>query len=153
MQAIENETAAGDEVKILLDMDDVPRAWYNILPDLPAPLPPPLHPGTKQPVGPDAFEPIFPKEIIRQELSGNATEPIPEELREALEQAGDARDAQALDALRASLRADKRELERALGEALDERRDHAGAAELTRKLMFLDKLDAEIDLAYETLEA
>jgi len=75
------------------------------------------------------------------------------ELREALEQAGDARDAQALDALRASLRADKRELERALGEALDERRDHAGAAELTRKLMFLDKLDAEIDLAYEALEA
>ena len=75
------------------------------------------------------------------------------ELREALEQAGDARDAAALDALRAALRADKLELERALGEALDARRDHAGAAELTRKLMFLEKLDAEIDLAYETLEA
>ena len=83
MQALRNESAAGDEVKILLGMDDVPRAWYNILPDLPAPLPPPLHPGTKEPVGPDAFEPIFPKEIIRQEMSGNATEPIPEELREA----------------------------------------------------------------------
>lgn len=75
------------------------------------------------------------------------------ELREALEQAGEARDAQALDALRQALRADKRELERALAEALDARRDHAGAAELTRKLMFLDKLDAEIDLAYEALEA
>jgi molecular chaperone HscB len=75
------------------------------------------------------------------------------ELREALEQAGDARDAQALDGLRDALRADKRELERSLAEALDERRDHAGAAELTRKLMFLDKLDAEIDLAYEALEA
>ncbi len=80
---MKNESASGDEVKILLDMDDVPRAWYNILPDLPAPFPPPLHPGTKEPVGPEAFEPIFPKEIIRQEVSGNATEPIPEELREA----------------------------------------------------------------------
>jgi molecular chaperone HscB len=75
------------------------------------------------------------------------------ELREALEAAGDAKDAAALDALRASLRADKLELERALGEALDARRDYAGAADLTRRLMFLDKLDAEIDLAYETLEA
>ena len=72
-----------DAVKIVLDLDEIPRAWYNILPDLPAPLPPPLHPGTKEPVGPAAFEPIFPKEIIRQEMSGNATEPIPEELREA----------------------------------------------------------------------
>jgi molecular chaperone HscB len=75
------------------------------------------------------------------------------ELREALEAAGDARDADALDALRASLRADKLELERALAEAIDARRDHAGAAGLTRKLMFFDKLDAEIDLAYEALEA
>jgi len=75
------------------------------------------------------------------------------ELREALEQAGDAKDAAALDALRTQLRADKLELERELGEALDARRDHAGAAGLTRKLMFLEKLDAEIDLAYEALEA
>ena len=83
MQAMERETAGEGAVKILLDVDDLPRVSYNILPDLPAPLPPPLHPATKQPVGPDAFEPIFPKEIIRQEMSGNATEPIPEELREA----------------------------------------------------------------------
>jgi len=75
------------------------------------------------------------------------------ELREALEAAGDARDADALDALRASLRADKLELERALAEAIDARGDLTGAAGLTRKLMFLDKLDAEIDLAYEALEA
>ena len=75
------------------------------------------------------------------------------ELREALEAAGDARDADALDALRASLRADKLELERALAEAIDARGDLTGAAGLTRKLMFLGKLDAEIDLAYEALEA
>lgn len=75
------------------------------------------------------------------------------ELREALEAAGDAKDAEALDALRASLRADKQALEHELAEAIDARRDLAGAAGLTRKLMFLDKLDAEIDLAYEALEA
>jgi molecular chaperone HscB len=74
------------------------------------------------------------------------------ELREALEQAEEARDADALDALRAGLNADKLELERALAEAIDARQDYAGAAGLTRKLMFLDKLDAEIDLAYEALE-
>ena len=83
MQTMRAEAAGEDAVKILLDMDDLPRAWYNILPDLPSPLPPPLHPGTREPVGPEAFEPIFPKEIIRQEMSGNATEPIPDELREA----------------------------------------------------------------------
>ena len=67
------------------------------------------------------------------------------ELREALEHAGDARDAQALDALPPSLRADKRELERALGEALDDRRDHAGADALTRERMCPAALPAEID--------
>ena len=75
------------------------------------------------------------------------------ELREALEAAADAKDAAALDALRSGLSADKVELERALAEAIDARRDYPGAADLTRKLMFLDKLDADIDLAYEALEA
>lgn len=75
------------------------------------------------------------------------------ELREALEQAGGAKDADALDALRAALRADELDLERGLADAIDARRDYAGAAALVRKLKFLDKLDAEIDLAYEALEA
>src|SRR5881396_3730063 len=83
MQAIRTEPAAASDVKILLDVDDLPRAWYNILPDLPAPFPPYLHPGTKEPVPPQAFEPLFPKELIRQEMSPNHTEPIPEEIREA----------------------------------------------------------------------
>src|SRR5437879_4489148 len=83
MQAIRTEPANASDVKILLDVDDLPRAWYNILPDLPAPLPPYLHPGTKEPVPPQAFEPLFPKELIRQEKSPNRAEPIPEELREA----------------------------------------------------------------------
>src|SRR5437016_6940061 len=83
MQAIHPSSAAAGHVKILLDRDDLPKAWYNILPDLPAPFPPYLHPGTKEPVPPQAFEPLFPKELIRQEMSPNRSEPIPEELREA----------------------------------------------------------------------
>jgi len=83
MQAVQPASAGASDVKILLDPDDLPKAWYNILPDLPAPFPPYLHPGTKEPVPPQAFEPLFPKELIRQEMSANQTEPIPEELREA----------------------------------------------------------------------
>ncbi|HXZ53080.1 MAG TPA: Fe-S protein assembly co-chaperone HscB [Burkholderiales bacterium] len=75
------------------------------------------------------------------------------DLREALERAGAARDAAALDALRAGLRRETRALEGALAEAIDARRDYAGAAGLVRKLVFLEKLGAEIDLAYEALEA
>ncbi|OGS50512.1 MAG: TrpB-like pyridoxal-phosphate dependent enzyme [Euryarchaeota archaeon RBG_16_68_12] len=69
--------------KVLLGQDDLPKSYYNILPDLPVPLPPPLNPATREPIGPDALAPIFPKEIIRQELSQNRFEPIPEEIREA----------------------------------------------------------------------
>lgn len=83
VQAVRPQSARARDVKILLDEDDVPKAWYNILPDLPTPFPPYLHPGTKEPVPPEAFEPLFPKEIIRQEMSPNRVEPIPEELREA----------------------------------------------------------------------
>src|SRR5207247_6553182 len=60
-----------------------PRPGHTTLPNLPAPPPPYLHPGTKEPVPPQAFEPLFPKELIRQEMSPNRAEPIPEELREA----------------------------------------------------------------------
>jgi len=70
-------------MKVLLDEDELPKAYYNILPDLPRPLPPPLNPATREPIGPEALAPIFPREIIRQEVSQNREEPIPEELREA----------------------------------------------------------------------
>jgi len=69
--------------KILLDVERLPKVYYNILPDLPAPLPAPLHPGTREPIGPEALAPLFPREIIRQEVSTNRFEPIPEEVREA----------------------------------------------------------------------
>jgi tryptophan synthase beta chain len=48
-----------ESVKYLLPEDRIPRAWYNIAADLPAPPPPPLHPGTRQPIGPDDLAAIF----------------------------------------------------------------------------------------------
>ncbi|MCS7072563.1 MAG: TrpB-like pyridoxal phosphate-dependent enzyme, partial [Anaerolinea sp.] len=66
----------------LLTEDDIPTAWYNIQADLPFELPPVLHPGTKQPVGPDDLAPLFPMALIMQEVSREAYIDIPEEVRE-----------------------------------------------------------------------
>jgi len=71
------------------------------------------------------------------------------ELREALEEA---KDASRLDALRSELRRSRSSLEAAIQDAIDRRKDYAGAAGLVRKLQFLDRLDSEIDAAYETIE-
>ena len=70
-----------DKTKIILHEDDMPKAWYNILPDLPAPLPPPLHPGTKQPIGPQDLAPLFPMELIKQEVSQERWIDIPDEIQ------------------------------------------------------------------------
>ncbi len=70
-------------------------------------------------------------------------------LREALEEA---KDAPRLDALRTELRRSRSALETEIEQALDRKKDYAGAAGLVRKLQFLDKLDSEIDAAYETHE-
>ncbi|MBS3070479.1 TrpB-like pyridoxal phosphate-dependent enzyme [Candidatus Micrarchaeota archaeon] len=70
--------------KILLGEDDVPKSYYNIAADLPVQLPPPLNPQTREPIGPEALQAIFPKEIIRQEVSSERFIPIPGEVREAL---------------------------------------------------------------------
>ncbi|HEY8489600.1 MAG TPA: TrpB-like pyridoxal phosphate-dependent enzyme [Dehalococcoidia bacterium] len=71
-----------DQYKILLPERDLPEAWYNVMADLPAPPPPPLHPGTKQPVGPEALAPLFPMALIQQEVSTERYVPIPEPVRE-----------------------------------------------------------------------
>ena len=71
------------------------------------------------------------------------------ELRETLEEA---KDAPALDALRADLKRNREALELQIGEAIDRKKDYAAAAGLVRKLQFLDKLDSEIDAAYEHVE-
>ena len=73
----------GHDIKVVLDPSELPRHYYNILPDLPVALPPAIHPATREPIPPQAFEPLFPKEIIRQEMSSNRFEPIPAELQEA----------------------------------------------------------------------
>ncbi|RLF02489.1 MAG: TrpB-like pyridoxal phosphate-dependent enzyme [Thermoprotei archaeon] len=68
--------------KILLDENELPKKWYNILPDLPKPLPPPINPVTREPLKPDDLKPIFPSELIRQEVSADRWIPIPSEVLE-----------------------------------------------------------------------
>ncbi|NWJ44459.1 MAG: TrpB-like pyridoxal phosphate-dependent enzyme [Chloroflexi bacterium] len=68
--------------KIELDEKEMPTAWYNIQADLPVPLPPPLHPGTHQPIGPADLAPLFPMELIKQEVSTERYIDIPEEVQE-----------------------------------------------------------------------
>ncbi len=70
------------QTKILLDENDIPRKWYNILPDMPTPLSPPLNPATKEPVGPKDLSPLFPMELIKQEVSQDRFIPIPDEIRD-----------------------------------------------------------------------
>ena len=67
-----------NQVKYVLQESELPRQWYNVIPDLPAPPPPPLHPGTRQPVGPDDLAPLFPTALILQEVSGESHIDIPE---------------------------------------------------------------------------
>ena len=68
--------------KIILPEADLPTHWYNIVPDLPSPPPPVLHPGTHEPVGPDDLAPLFPVDLILQEVSTDSFIEIPEEIRE-----------------------------------------------------------------------
>ncbi|WP_421723111.1 TrpB-like pyridoxal phosphate-dependent enzyme [Bauldia sp.] len=75
-----------DTVKYLLDESRIPRAWYNIAADLPSPPSPPLHPGTKQPVGPDDLAPLFPMALIGQEVATDREIEIPEPVREVYRQ-------------------------------------------------------------------
>jgi len=70
--------------KYLLDETDLPTQWYNIQADLQTPLPPVLHPGTGQPVGPQDLAPLFPMELIKQEVSQERWLDIPDEVRNVL---------------------------------------------------------------------
>jgi len=70
------------ETKILLSESEIPKHWYNILPDMPTPPAPPLHPGTGKPLGPDDLKAIFPMSLIEQEMSPEREIAIPDEVRE-----------------------------------------------------------------------
>ena len=67
--------------KFILEEKDVPEKWYNVLADMPNKPLPPLHPGTKEPIGPDALAPLFPMELIKQEVSTEKYIDIPDEVR------------------------------------------------------------------------
>lgn len=68
--------------KILLDESEIPQNYYNIQADMPNPTLPPLHPATKQPIGPQDLSAIFPMELIKQEVSKERWIEIPDEVRE-----------------------------------------------------------------------
>ena len=71
-----------DQIKVLLADHEIPRQWYNIIADLPTPMSPPLHPGTGKPVGPEDLAPIFPMNLIEQEVSTERWIDIPEPILE-----------------------------------------------------------------------
>jgi tryptophan synthase beta chain len=70
--------------RIVLDEQEMPTRWYNIQADLPFPGSPPIHPGTKQPIGPADLAPLFPMELIKQEVSQERYIDIPAPVQEAL---------------------------------------------------------------------
>jgi len=70
------------DTKITLPESEIPTHFYNIQADLPTPLPPPLHPGTKEPITPDMLAPIFPMGLIMQEVSQERMIEIPDEVRD-----------------------------------------------------------------------
>jgi tryptophan synthase beta chain len=69
-------------IQFLLGASDLPKHWYNLNADFPEPLPPPLHPGTRQPVTPDLMTGIFPENLVAQEMSTERHIEIPAEVRE-----------------------------------------------------------------------
>jgi len=71
-----------EHTKIILDENDMPTRWYNILADFPEPLAPPLNPATREPIKPSELEPIFAKELIKQEMSPDRYIDIPQEILE-----------------------------------------------------------------------
>ena len=72
--------------KFVLTEDEMPTTWYNLVADLPEPPPPPLHPGTQEPIGPEALEPLFPMDLILQEVTGERFVEIPGEVLDVYRQ-------------------------------------------------------------------
>ncbi len=80
LAVVETGSRTADQTKFLLDESQLPRHWYNLRADLPTSLQPVLHPGTGQPVGPDDLAPLFPMELILQEVSEERFIAIPDEV-------------------------------------------------------------------------
>ena len=75
-----------ETIKYTLDEDRIPKSWYNLAADLPVPLPPVLHPGTHQPIGPGDLAPLFPMALILQEVSTEREIEIPAPVRDVYRQ-------------------------------------------------------------------
>jgi len=71
-----------DKDRVILPIKDIPTKWYNVAPDMPDPMLPPLHPATKKPLGPKDLAPIFPMSLIMQEMSQDRWIDIPDEVLE-----------------------------------------------------------------------
>jgi tryptophan synthase beta chain len=71
-------------MRIHLPAEQIPTAWFNALPVMPEPMQPPLHPGTREPVGPDDLAPLFPMALIQQEMSHEQWIDIPGEVLDIL---------------------------------------------------------------------
>jgi tryptophan synthase beta chain len=69
-------------LQFLLRASEMPTHWYNLLADFPEPLPPPLHPGTREPVTPDLMTALFPESLVAQEMSAERMIEIPQEVRD-----------------------------------------------------------------------
>ncbi len=75
-----------DNIKYVLEEERIPKSWYNLVPDLPSPPPPALHPGTLKPIGPDDLAPLFPMSLIAQEVSTERDIEIPGPVRDVYRQ-------------------------------------------------------------------
>src|SRR5436190_1020606 len=73
---------ADEATKYQLTEREIPTHWINLMPDLPGEPLPPLHPGTKEPAGPDDLAPLFPMGLIQQEVSPEPEIEIPDGVRE-----------------------------------------------------------------------
>ena len=72
------------DTRFTLGQSELPTAWFNVAPHLSTPLDPPLHPGTREPVGPDDLAPLFAQELIGQEMSADPWIDIPGEVLDVL---------------------------------------------------------------------
>jgi tryptophan synthase beta chain len=82
LKSHQQEKPMSKQTKFVLSERDIPEKWYNIVADMPNKPLPPLHPATHEPIGPDALAPLFPMELIKQEVTPDAWVEIPEEVRE-----------------------------------------------------------------------
>ena len=86
LSALDQTNYENERVKILLNEHEMPTHWYNICSDLKTPLAPPLNPGTGEPIGPEDLAPLFPMELIMQEVSTDREIEIPDQVREIYRQ-------------------------------------------------------------------